>query len=101
MRHEPTSGAYLGADLEGLVRLQPHCAMSRAADQLPLPTRRFDSRPLQPPLSAGHDPHLDACLVVQREPVDDVGACPIVADHLDLATIAPEPRDDFVERCNA
>src|SRR5690606_9352850 len=48
--------------------------------------------------SMGHEPHLHAGLVVQGEAVDDIGACPVIADHFHLCAAAPQPRHDLVER---
>ncbi len=51
--------------------------------------------------SVRDDAQLDPGLVVQRETIDDVGAGAIIADHLDIATVATQPRHDLVERADA
>lgn len=49
----------------------------------------------------GYRAEFDARLVVQRELVDDVGACPIIAYDLDGAPPAAQTVDDLVESADA
>lgn len=47
-------------------------------------------------VSAGRA-NFHACLVVERELIDDIGTGAIVTDHLHAPTLAAKPGDDLVE----
>ena len=71
--------------------------------QAPVERCRRPNRPMTSarPVLARHCPELHPGLVVQRKPVDDVGAGPIIPDDRTGAAFAAQTRDDLVEGTHA